>query len=73
MKLNPSGRRNRLLRVPLSANGLLQLAFGYRSVDSVVHEEWSPEQQRKWSEEDLDLLRTLLPQGHPFMGHPDRY
>ncbi|MFP6639063.1 MAG: GNAT family N-acetyltransferase, partial [Myxococcota bacterium] len=73
MELNPAGSQTRRLQVPLSAGGLLQLAFGYRSLESVVQEEWRPEQRRSWNPEDMDLLRTLLPQGHPFMGHPDRY
>lgn len=73
LELNPSGKQTRQLHVPVSPGGLLQLAFGYRSVESVLQAEWTPEQRREWNPVDMDLLQTLLPQGHPFMGHPDRY
>ena len=58
--------------------GALQLTFGYRSVSSVLFEE--AEQTRSLGAEpirhddtELEILETILPQGHPFMWQPDRY
>ncbi|MAI81080.1 MAG: hypothetical protein CL917_19220 [Deltaproteobacteria bacterium] len=73
LNLNHTGRQTRQLHVAFSAGALVQLAFGYRSIESVMQAEWSRPERQGWSEDDLDLMRTLLPIGHPFMGHPDRY
>ena len=73
MELNKEGTHTRQLEASFSAGALLQLAFGYRSVESLIQEEWTPHQRAEWKDEDLHVLETLFPLGHPFMGHPDRY
>ena len=73
MDLNQNGRRTQPLALSFSAGGWLQLAFGYRSIESLMQEEWSATQRAEWKQQDRDLAATLFPLGRPFMGHPDRY
>ena len=73
MHLNEGGKKTNRLEVDFSAGAWLQAAFGYRSVESLMQQEWSVGQRDGWTDQDKGLLSTLFPQGHPFMGHPDRY
>ncbi|MFL2936806.1 MAG: GNAT family N-acetyltransferase [Myxococcota bacterium] len=73
LDLNQSGRQTQPLALSFSAGGWLQLAFGYRSIESLMQEEWSAAQRAEWNQQDRDLAATLFPLGRPFMGHPDRY
>lgn len=76
--LGAGGSQTRKLDVSFSRGGLTQLIFGYRSVESVLVEEavqdsGSAARPALPSAEELSLLDTLLPQGHPFMWQTDRY
>jgi predicted N-acetyltransferase YhbS len=78
LSLGQGGAKMRKLDVTFSRGGLSQLIFGYRSVESVLVEEavertGSATQPTLPDAEELALLDTLLPHGHPFMWQTDRY
>ena len=72
LDLNPKGRMTRKIDLDLSPGAALQLAMGYRSVGDVLVAEAS-RQPAALTEDDVALLETALPLGHPFMWHTDRY
>jgi hypothetical protein len=69
---------NHKVELDVSPGGALQLAFGYRPVRSVVHEDRERAAAHGVATSPLDdtsleILDVLFPQGHPFMWQPDRY
>jgi len=75
--LNEGGQRAQKIDLTLSAGSILQLAFGYRSVRSVLQEESTrgdgDPAAHLPSRENIDVLEAIFPQGHPFMWQTDRY
>ena len=70
--LNSSGRALRRLNLNLSSGALLQLAFGHRSIATILEQDGIAS-LKPLDSEALDLLDTIFPVGHPFMPHADRY
>ena len=70
--LNRSGRALRRLDLNVSSGALLQLAFGHRSIATILEQDRVASLEPTDSEA-LDLLDTIFPVGHPFMPHADRY
>jgi len=78
LSLNTGGSHTRKIEFSLSPAAAMQLAFGYRPLRGVVLEERRRAEKEglapaSLDEQDLLILETLFPQGHPFMWYTDRY
>ena len=72
MAVNPGGRKSRKLDLRLPGNALLQLAMGHFSAEQTLLA--NPGACPEAGEGDnLALLDTVFPAGHPFMWRSDRY
>jgi predicted acetyltransferase len=75
LSLDPNASSLCKLQLELSTQAILHLVMGYRPVRSVLFDEGFGRSDEKPlpDAEEIRLLETIWPQGHPFMWHTDRY